>query len=72
MYYTWKKIKKSYENNKFNLYSPMWNEKFELPDGGSYSISVIQDFCEYIIKKQAVTDNTPIRIYVNKTKYNSI
>ena len=50
----------------------MWNEKFELPDAGSYSISVIQDFCEYIIKKQAVTDNTPIRIYVNKTKYNSI
>ena len=29
----------------------MWNEKFELPDGsGSYSVSNIQDYFEYIIK----------------------
>ena len=27
----------------------MWTEKFELP-GGSYSVSDIQDYFEYIIK----------------------
>ena len=27
----------------------MWNEKFELPDG-SYSLSDIQEYIEYIIK----------------------
>ena len=29
--------------------APMWNEEFELPDG-SYSISDIQDYFEYILK----------------------
>ena len=28
----------------------MWNDKFELPDG-SYSVSDIQDYFEYIFKK---------------------
>ena len=37
IYNTWKDIKKSYKNNKFNIYAPIWNEEFELPDG-SYSI----------------------------------
>ena len=41
----------------------MWNDKFELPDG-SYSVSDIQDYFECIIKK--LTDNFPIRTYVNK------
>ena len=27
----------------------MWNEKFELPDG-SYSLSDIEEYIEYIIK----------------------
>ena len=45
---------------------PTWNDKFELPDG-SYSISDIQDYFMYIIKKhETVTNNPPIRIYVNK------
>ena len=44
----------------------MWNEKFELLDG-SYSVSVFQDYFEYIIKKlKTEVYNTPIRIYVNK------
>ena len=44
-----------------------WNEEFELPDG-SYSVSDIQDYFEYIIKKyDTVTDNPSIIIYVNKT-----
>ena len=61
-----KNIKKSYKNNKFEISAPTRKEKFELPDG-SYSVSDIQDYFEYIIKKlQKVTDNPPIRMYVNK------
>ena len=37
IYYTWKKIKQSYKNNKFKISSLTWNEEFELLDG-SYSI----------------------------------
>ena len=46
---TWKNIKKSYKNNKFKISAPIWNEEFELL-GGSYSISDIQDYFEYILK----------------------
>ena len=66
IYYTWKNIKSSYNNNKFKISAPTWNEKFELPDG-SYSISDIQDNFEYILKKLSENvDNPPIRIYVNR------
>ena len=47
IYYTWKNIKSSYNNNKFKISAPTWNDKFELPDG-SYSVSNIQDYFEYI------------------------
>ena len=50
IYYTWKNIKSAYNNNKFKISGPSWNDKFELPDG-SYSISDIQDYFEFIIKK---------------------
>ena len=33
IYYTWKNIKKSYKNNKFQISAPTCNEEFELPDG---------------------------------------
>ena len=33
IYYTWKNIKKSYNNNKFKISAPTWNDEFELPDG---------------------------------------
>ena len=66
VYYAWKNIKSSYNNNKFKISAPTWNEKFELP-GGSYSISDIQDYFEYILKKHSESvDNPSIRIYVNK------
>ena len=48
IYYTWKNIKSTYNNNKFKIYAPAWNDKFELPDG-SYSISDIQDYFQYIL-----------------------
>ena len=39
-----------------------------MPDG-SYSISEIQDYSEFIIKKQeTLTENRPIQIYPNKIK----
>ena len=64
IYYTWKNIKKSYNNNKYKISAPTWNRKFELPDG-SYSISDIKDHFRYINKKhETVTGNLPIRIYV--------
>ena len=47
---TWKNIKAEYNNNKFKISAPTWNETFDLPDG-SYSISDIQDYFEFIIKK---------------------
>ena len=49
IYYKWKNIKNSYNNNKFKISSPTWNEKFDLPDG-SYSWSDIQDYFVYIFK----------------------
>ena len=39
-----------YNNNKFKISAPTWNNKFELPDG-SYSELDIQDYFEYIFKK---------------------
>ena len=55
-----------YKNNKFKTPAPTWNGKFELPDA-SYSISDIQDYFHQIINKyKTMTDNLPIRIYVNK------
>ena len=50
IYYTWKNIKSSYKNNKFRISAQTWNDKFELPDG-SYSVSNIQDYLQYILKK---------------------
>ena len=45
---------------------PTWNEEFELPDG-SYSVSDIQDYFEYIFKKDETNAYNPsIKIYVNK------
>ena len=40
IYYTWKNIKSSYNNNKFKISASTSNDKFELPDG-SYSVSDI-------------------------------
>ena len=66
IYYMWKNIKSSYNNNKFKVYAPTWSEEFKLQDG-SYSISHIQDYFEYILKKHSENVDSPsIRIYVNK------
>ena len=68
IYHTLKNIKAVYNNNKFKISAPTWNDEFDLPDG-SYSISDIRDYFEFIIKKyEALTENPPIQIYPNKIK----
>ena len=65
-YHTWKNIKSSYNNNKLKKSTPTWSDKFELPDG-SYSVSSIQDYFEYISKKHGENIDKPsVQIYVNK------
>ena len=65
IYYTWKNVKSTYNNNKFKILALTWNETFELPDG-SYNISEIQGYIEYIIKKhETIGENAPILIYAN-------
>ena len=54
-YYTWKIIKKSYENNKFEISAPTWNQEFELC-AKLYFTSYIQDYFEYIFKKTSEKD----------------
>ena len=66
IYYTWKNMKKSYKNNKFKITAPTWNEEFELPNG-SYYISNIQGYFEYIFKKhREKTVNPSVKIKINK------
>ena len=66
IYYTWNNIKSSYNNNKFKTSASTWNEEFELPDG-SYSVSDVQDYFEYIMKKHGeYIDKPSVLIYVNK------
>ena len=71
IYYTWTNIKSSYNNNKFKISAPTWNDEFELPDR-SYSVSDIQDYFKYILKKLGGnTNKLSVQIYVNKIE-NSI
>ena len=66
IYYAWKNIKNAYENDKFEMSTPTWNKKIYLLDG-SCSVSDIQNYLKYIIKKhEKVSDNPLIRIYANK------
>ena len=66
--YKWKNIKSAYNNNKFKISAPTWNDTFDLPDG-SYSIEDIQEYFEFIIKKhETLTGNPPVQIYLNKIK----
>ena len=66
--YTCKNIKSPYNNNRFKISAPTWNDEFDLSDG-SCSISDIQDYFEFIVKKQkTLAENPPIQIYPNKIK----
>ena len=70
IYYTRKNIKSEYNNNKFKIFAPTWNDEFNLPRG-PYSVFYIQDYFEYIIKKhETITDtgNPLVQIDVNEIK----
>ena len=72
IYYTWKNIKSAYNNNKFKISAPTWNDEFDLPDG-SYSIADIQDYFEFIIKKhKTLAENPTVQICPNKIKSRSV
>ena len=42
-------MKNSYKNNKIKILAPMWNDKFELPDG-PYFVSDIQNYFKHFFK----------------------
>ena len=66
IYYTWKNVKSDYNNNKFKISAPTWNDTFEVPDG-SYSIAALQNYFKYIIKKhETITNVSLVLIYVNE------
>ena len=68
IYYAWKTIKSEYNNNKFEISAPAWNDTFDLSDG-SCSIADIQDYFEFIIRKhETLTENPPVQIFSNKIK----
>ena len=65
IYYTWKNIRKQYKNNRLKITPPTWNDECELPDG-SYSVSDIQEYIKYIVKKhETLTANSPIHVCIN-------
>ena len=53
--------------------SPTWNDEFELPYA-SYSLSDIQHYIEYIIKKhyETLLTNPTINIYINRSTNRSV
>ena len=58
IYYKWKNIKKSKKkNNNLKISAPLWNVKFELPDG-QCSVLDIRDYFKYMFN---TPDNPPIR-----------
>ena len=66
-----KNIKSEYNNNKFKISAPTLNDEFDFSDG-SYSISDIQDYFEFIVKKnETLTENPSIQVYPNKIKTGS-
>ena len=66
IYYILKNVKSDYNNNKFKISAPTWNDTFDVPDG-SYSIAALQNYFEYIIKKhETIADIYPVLIYVNE------
>ena len=66
IYYTWKNIKSDYNNNKFKISAPTWNDTFDVPDG-SYSIAAIQNYFECINKKhETIADVSSVLLYVNE------
>ena len=61
-----KNIRKQHKNNKLKIMAPTWNDEYKFP-GGSYSVSDIQDYVKYVIKKhETLTTIPPIQAYINR------
>ena len=69
IYFTWKNFKSEFKNNRFKISANTWSEGFNI-SYGSYAVTNIQDYFEYIIKKhETITDeNFPIKIYADEIK----
>ena len=66
IYCTWRNIRKQYKNSKLKTIAPSWNDQLQLPNC-SYSVSDIQDYMEYIIKKHKTLTAIPlIHLYFNR------
>ena len=66
VFYTSKNIRKQYKNNNLKIIAQTWNDEFVFPDG-YYSVSDIQDYIEFIIKKhKTLTTLTNIHVYINR------
>ena len=59
IYYICKNQKKSNKGNKFKISTQACNKEFELPDG-SYFISGISDYCEYILNNRGEKAVNPL------------
>ena len=65
-YHTWKNVRQQCKNNEIKIIAPTGNDEFKLPNG-SYSVSDIQDYIKYVIKKhEAFTTIPPVNVYLNK------
>ena len=68
IYSTWRNIrqKDKYKNNKLKIMTPTWSDDSEVPSR-FYSVSDIQGYTEYIIKKQeTLPGNLPLHVYINR------
>ena len=65
IYYTGKNIKSEYNNNKFEISAPTWDDSFDLPDG-SYSIVNIQDYFEFNNNKTRIFESKSTNSYLPK------
>ena len=64
MYYTWRNVTKANKNGKFKITAPSWSEEFELPEG-SYNVSDVNNYFNYIVKKHTKDHEKDIVIYAD-------
>ena len=64
IYYTWKNIKKSYNNNKSKISDPTWNLNYLMDHILYQKFKIILNIPSKNHEK--ITDNPSIRIYINK------
>ena len=66
------KYKKTVKNNKLKIIALTWNDEFELLDG-SYSVSEIQDYIEYLTEKsESLSTNLSINFSINNRVFEKI